>query len=552
MASTVTKNNAINDTASTTEGSPITIAVLANDVPNAAPKTLVSVSNTKLGASVKIVGGEVFYDPTNDPTIQALAQGETATDTFTYIMKEGSKLYTATVTVNLTGVNDAPIISGTKSGQTTTDTAAINPFATASVGDVDHGALDSLTITLLDSDGNVTDANGKLSGTGLTQIGVGTYSLAATGPAALTTELEGLTFTPTAHEGPAGSTITTNFSMLATDQFGATGTNSASVVATQSAPPPNPQIIGFGVTLITVPNTATIADGSSEDINDSGMIVGSYGLNNTVYGFITTNGNFQTILAPGSFDTDIQAVNNNGEYAGVFGQSPNGMNNPFVFHDGRYVNIPIATSSQGIGDINDKGQVAVNGSDNLAYIYDDNTGTLTKIPLTPAGNGATQVFGINNNGIAVGLFQDTLKGNTFGFIYDSNTGNVTKEQVNGGSTFFTAINDKNDIVGSTFAGQGFLIPVEDLNSVQDLGKLTDPSDINNNGLIVGTDIGFQHQYAYGGSLTNNQLIDFDPNNSNGAISAPRVNNNNVVAGSTVVGPGLGVPLPYYATPFLTT
>ena len=49
---------------------------------------------------------------------------------------------------------------------------------------MDVGVQDNLTITVRDDGGSATDANGTLSGSGLTQTGTGTYALAAADPPA--------------------------------------------------------------------------------------------------------------------------------------------------------------------------------------------------------------------------------------------------------------------------------------------------------------------------------------------------------------------------------
>jgi hypothetical protein len=91
-------NNAVNDAAATNQNTKTTINVLANDLPRNSPKTLTSLGGTTsaMGAKISIVNGKVVYDPYGDQTLAALAQGETAVDTFTYTMTEpGHRTYTA-------------------------------------------------------------------------------------------------------------------------------------------------------------------------------------------------------------------------------------------------------------------------------------------------------------------------------------------------------------------------------------------------------------------------------------------------------------------------
>ena len=165
--------------------------------------------------------------------------GTAGTTTFT--LSDLSSAFTTPTVNKTTTVTDsdttiiAPSISGTSSGQATVDYVPLKPFSTVMITNAVAG-VDSLTIVLTNSSNVATDANGLLSGTGLTKTGVGTYTLAAASPGTLTSELQALTFTPTQAEVAAGKTVTTGFSLTASEVEGAataTTTNTAtSVIAT--------------------------------------------------------------------------------------------------------------------------------------------------------------------------------------------------------------------------------------------------------------------------------------------------------------------------------
>ena len=55
-----------------------------------------------------------------------------------------------------------PVISGTVAGLTVDQGSTINPFTNTSISDANPYVYDTLTIKLLDSDGNASDANGTL------------------------------------------------------------------------------------------------------------------------------------------------------------------------------------------------------------------------------------------------------------------------------------------------------------------------------------------------------------------------------------------------------
>jgi VCBS repeat-containing protein len=96
------------DVASTSEDTPISIAVLANDVdPNGDALSLVSVGAGRLGTTAILPGGGVMYVPARD------ANG---TDTFTYTVADTHGLTASqTVTVTIAPVNDAPAVTASAS-----------------------------------------------------------------------------------------------------------------------------------------------------------------------------------------------------------------------------------------------------------------------------------------------------------------------------------------------------------------------------------------------------------------------------------------------------
>jgi VCBS repeat-containing protein len=69
---------------------------------------ITGVSQAASGAAVSLTGGAVQYDP--GTLFQSLAQGQTATDTFSYTVSDmAGATSTATVTLTVTGVNDGPV-----------------------------------------------------------------------------------------------------------------------------------------------------------------------------------------------------------------------------------------------------------------------------------------------------------------------------------------------------------------------------------------------------------------------------------------------------------
>ena len=93
-------------------GAPITIDVLANDtdVDLGDTKTVVSLSSTGLLGAVSIASGGTGVIYTIGNAFQSLAAGATATEVFSYTMRDtGGAQSTAQVTVTITGANDSPV-----------------------------------------------------------------------------------------------------------------------------------------------------------------------------------------------------------------------------------------------------------------------------------------------------------------------------------------------------------------------------------------------------------------------------------------------------------
>ena len=108
---------AADDAASTDEDTAVSINVLQNDFDLDAgqvPAVSEFSAQSAMGAAISLnADGTLKYDPTMAAVIQALAEGEAATDTFSYAVSDGhGGVGEGTVVVELTGVNDAPVAAG--------------------------------------------------------------------------------------------------------------------------------------------------------------------------------------------------------------------------------------------------------------------------------------------------------------------------------------------------------------------------------------------------------------------------------------------------------
>jgi len=147
------------------DGPAITVDVLANDLDIDASDTLtvIGVSGEGTIGSVSLSEGEVSYDPNGQ--FEFLAIGESATDTFTYLISDGNGgTDSATVTVTIAGANDAP--------DALDDVVLVHEDDTATIlgglltNDTDVDASDTLTIIGVNAEGTIGDvefAGGSVS-----------------------------------------------------------------------------------------------------------------------------------------------------------------------------------------------------------------------------------------------------------------------------------------------------------------------------------------------------------------------------------------------------
>ncbi len=168
----------------------------------------------------------------------------------------------ASVSIAVTSLNDAPTVSGAVAGQAVGDNATISPFATFTVADVDLPVQTLAVSVALDTaaKGSFTTLNGFANAGGV-------YTFSGTAAAAQSA-IRGLVFTPTANRVAPGLTESTSFTVSVSDGIAAAVRSStASVVSTSINDAPT----------LAAPAAATYVDTAAPDrfSNTSGSLAGN-------------------------------------------------------------------------------------------------------------------------------------------------------------------------------------------------------------------------------------------------------------------------------------
>lgn len=145
------------DFAATSEDSTIIIDALANDLGGNAkslysldqnnPLHVATTALSQFGATITLVDGKIFYDPTGSAQLQALGSGQTVIDTFSYAIRLGNgTLSIATVQITVNGaaepvLNHAPV-AGPIANQSIAEDHTLNfALPAGTFSDPDHDAL---------------------------------------------------------------------------------------------------------------------------------------------------------------------------------------------------------------------------------------------------------------------------------------------------------------------------------------------------------------------------------------------------------------------------
>jgi len=146
-----------------------------------------------------------------------------------------------------------------------------------------------------------------------------------------------------------------------------------------------------------------------QGMNDSRRLCGYYQADSNYHGFLLTGHSYITYDVPGAVNTFILGENDAGYLVGSFDDS-SGVHNAF-FEAGSFVTRIVigASTTAEARSVNASNEIVGSYYDSVTASYHgffrDSAGNLT-FPLDAPGSTATLPFGINDNGIVVGRYQD--------------------------------------------------------------------------------------------------------------------------------------------------
>lgn len=162
--------------------------------------------------------------------------------------------------------------------------------------------------------------------------------------------------------------------------------------------------------------TIPIYQSFASDINNSGMIVGSYyDVCCMLHGYLLQGNQFTYIDYPGSASTFLDGINSSGVAAG-FWEDANAVRHGFTWNNGTFtsIDVPGATSTSALR-INSANVVVgyYKDSSSVNHGFALQNGIYTTVDFP--GAAATQIFGINDRGMFVGGYTDS-NGTMHGFV----------------------------------------------------------------------------------------------------------------------------------------
>jgi hypothetical protein len=205
----------------------------------------------------------------------------------------------------------------------------------------------------------------------------------------------------------------------------------------------------FSAPLVDPNDTVGFTEGRG--INNPGTVDGDYvGADGFVHSFLLSGGTFTEYDVPGTVQTNLLSINNNGTLTGAFDPDGSGIFQAFIDRNGTITSYTVPGAAGTLAyEMNNNKKLTVGYYIDAAGIlhgqYRDANGALA-FPIDPTGSVATVLFGVNNKNLVVGRYADSA-GATHGLVFVPPSTFITFDYPGSAFTSLNGITEQGNICG---------------------------------------------------------------------------------------------------------
>jgi hypothetical protein len=205
----------------------------------------------------------------------------------------------------------------------------------------------------------------------------------------------------------------------------------------------------FSAPLVDPNDTVGFTEGRG--INNPGTVDGDYvGADGFVHSFLLSGGTFTEYDVPGTVQTNLLSINNDGTLTGAFDPDGSGIFQAFIDRNGTITSYTVPGAAGTLAyEMNNNKKLTVgyyiDASGILHGQYRDANGAL-HFPIDPTGSVATVLFGVNNKNLVVGRYADSA-GATHGLVFVPPSTFITFDYPGSAFTSLNGITEQGNICG---------------------------------------------------------------------------------------------------------
>src|SRR6266436_3267872 len=236
----------------------------------------------------------------------------------------------------------------------------------------------------------------------------------------------------------------------------------------------------FSAPLVDPNDTVGFTEGRG--INNPGTVDGDYvGADGFVHSFLLSGGTFTEYDVPGTVQTNLLSINDNGDLTGAFDPDGSGIFQAFIDRGGTITSYSVPGAAGTLPyEMNNNKKLTVgyyiDASGILHGQYRDANGAL-HFPIDPSGSVATVLFGVNNRNWVAGRYADSA-GVTHGLLFVPPDSFTTFDYPGSAFTSLNGISSQGNICGrfvdASGIAHGFIARVKGLSSANQAGTVVAP------------------------------------------------------------------------------